>query len=213
MASYHVRAEVEGYNAQTKTLTIIVNKTLQVTTYYDDIPTTRGAPVELGQAIADSGTFSLGDDPAVLTIPNLTDGMYEIHVGSEEGNYNRGSYSKGTNNGTLEVLKSELIALAHTFSFTDGAVIGIMGPDITRTQHVATYRPSNIYSHYDLQAMRVDLDRDYVLQNNIVFSLIAAGSSNYVAVGTEAEPFAGRLYGEGYSITGVQIKINSSNNY
>ncbi len=209
VASYHIRAEAEGYNTQTKTLIIIINEGLPVTAYYDGT-TTRIAPVKLGQAIEDRSTFSLENNAVVLAVSNLTDGMYEIYFGSEEGNYNSGSYSKETNNGTLEILKSELIAPTHTFPFVDGAVIGISGPGITRTQHVATYFPSNIYSSQDLQAMRVDLDRDYILQNNIEFP--NRGTRNYTTVGRFSDtPFTGSLDGKGYVITGVHINSLSSN--
>ncbi len=208
VASYHIRAEAEGYNAQTETLTIIVNELLQVTTYYDSGTTTRAAPVEIGQATADRGIFSLEDTDIVLTIPNLANGAYEIHFGSEEGNYNKGSYSKTIRNGSLKIRKSELSA--HSFPFLDGAVIGILGLGVTRTQHVATYVPSNIYSYRDLQAMRIDLDRDYILKNDIDFP--NTGVANYEAVGRDKDfPFTGSLNGENYSIVGIEINAPYSN--
>ncbi len=212
-ASFVVRASAEGYVTQVATLTIVISTNggvPQVGTYYNNV-VTDALPVGLGQAIADSGVFSMTDDTVLFTIFNLATGDYTIHFGlavnGEVENYNGGSYQKIVSNGTIELLKSELAL--HSFPFVDGSVIGVSsGLGITGIQHVATYRPSNIYNHQDLQAMRQDLDRDYILKGDIEVASAdeGAGTSNYEAVGNDETPFTGSLDGAGYTITGVQIK-------
>ncbi len=227
-ARYTVRAEADGYTAQNATITITITEKasvelLRVSTYYSKA--TDVLPVELGQAIADDGTFSMVDETAILTATGLLDGKYTIHFGavisggtdnysgsgdysgtdnysSKANDYSGGSYQKTATDSVLAILKSELTT--NFFSFADGVVIGISGPGITDTQHLATYFPSNIYSHQDLQAMRKNLVQNYVLKNNIVFT--STSTSNYEAVGNANDPFAGSLDGAGYSITGIEIE-------
>ncbi len=213
-AQYLIRAEATDYNTQTETLSITVIETgrLQVRTYYSDVATDM-LPVELGQAVADDSTrsFSLADTDVILTLSNLTDGDYTIYFGTvasgEANTHDGGSFRKIATNSTITILKSELAA--NSFSFTDGAVIGISGSGITGTEQIATYLPSNIYNHQDLQAMRKDLGRSYSLKKNIEFSSV--GTGNYEAVGNESNPFTGNLDGAGNSITGVEIE--STNDY
>ncbi len=216
-ADYTVRASANGYRAQEVTLTIIIvnARTIQVSTYYSDVGTTIDElPVALGQAVADdSSTFPV-PDVVVLTISNLLDENYTIHSGLTENNYS-GSYTEPASDGVITISKSKLKSelVANSISFTDGVVIGISGQDIESILHVATYRPSNIYNHQDLQAMRVSLNRDYVLQNDIDFiPMTSAGTavSNYEAVGTSDTPFKGSLKGanepdSAYTITGIEI--------
>ncbi len=192
---------------------------LQVSTYYNSVAA-NALPVELGQAIEEDGTlsFALADADAILTISNLTDGDHNIHFGSVgsggANNYSR-SYQKTASDGTITMLKSELAS--NSFSFTDGAVIGISELDSTDIQHVATYRPSSIHNHQDLQAMRKDLARDYVLKQNIVFIPMTDDTdtaiSNYEAVGDDSDPFTGSLDGASNSITGIQIEGTDTDNY
>ncbi len=194
---------------------------LQASTYYStyysaaDTIVREALPVGLGQAIVDdsSNAFSLPDDAGIndaviLAILGLSDGTYTIHFGSEEGNDNRQSYSKTVSNGSLRVLKSEVTT--SDFSFVNRAEIGISGPGIEDTKHVATYYQSNIYNHYDLQAMRQDLTQDYVLKKDIEFPSEDAGTStvvsNYEAIGNDDNPFMGSLDGAGHTIAGIQIE-------
>ncbi len=228
-ATYIVKAEASGYNTQEVTLTITIIEDeggIRVSTYYSG-GTTYNLPVELGQAIADDGAFALVDTDAILTISNLMDGDFTIHFGSMEGSYTDGTSDLITvDDSTITIPKSDLAA--NSFSFTDGAVIGISGLDITGTQHVATYYSSNIYGHHDLQAMRRNLMKDYVLKNDIVFPSVDADASNFEAIGTidvigmidvmdmTGESFTGSLNGANeldsdYSISGIQIV--SSDNY
>ncbi len=222
-ATYTVRAEADGYNMQEATLTVTIvenanaNK-IQASTYYSNAgEMTDVIPVALGQAVADdSSTFSMSDDTVILTLSNLTNGDHLIHFGTEaEGGANTyvGTYQKMAANNTITILKSELAV--NSFSFVDGAVIGISGSGITDTQHIATYRPSNIYTPQDLQGMRVDLDQDYILKRDILFTPMtdSAGTavSNYEAVGNDSDPFTGSLDGMGHTITGVEIE--GSNDY
>ncbi len=215
-AIYLVRASAEGHNEKNAILTItIVENTntdidmLQASTYYSSEATDM-LPVGLGQALADVGMFSMPNDRLVLIVSNLLDGIYTVHFGIETDNYNSGSYSKTASGGIIIILKSELAT--NSFPFTDGAVIGISGPGLTDTEPVAMYVPSNIYTHYDLQAMRRDTARDYLLMNDIEFPPTAAGASNYVAIGDGNFPFTGSLNGanvnepgSSHSITGLQI--------
>ncbi len=200
---------------------------LQVSTYYSNGQATDVIPVEFGQVAADNGSLSLTNADAILTILNLTNGEHSIRFGSggsggtngEANDYSGGSYQMTAVDNAITISKSELVTNA--FSFADGAVIGISGPNIVDTLHLATYRPSNIYTHQDLQAMRVSLGRDYVLMRDIVFSSSGGTStSNYEAVGDDSTPFTGSLDGAngsgspdgaGYSITGVRIE--STNDY
>ncbi len=229
-ARYLVRATATDYTTQTVTLTITIIENLNaglplVGTYYSNVgETTDLVPVELGQAIEDDGTlaFTLANDDVVLSISDLTDGDFTIHFGtaaSGEANSYSGSYSKTAVDNTITILKSDLTKdPSNSFSFTDGAVIGISGPGIIDTEHVATYRPSNIYNHQDLQAMRKNPSGSYVLTRNIVFpSPTGTDTANYEAVGTVDDPFAGSLDGAdgasgadgnntNYSITGIQIE-------
>ncbi len=209
-ASYVVQASAEGYNIQYVIVSISINANagvLQVQTYYDVI--TNELPVELGQAIVDSGAFALADDTIMITIAGLIDGEHTIHFGSEIYTYSE-SRKKEASNGSIRLSKSEFKS-TNSFSFVDGAVVGISGLGITGIQHVATYHPSNIYNHQDLQGMRIDLARAYILKNDIEFAPMTTGdtgtiASNYEAVGDDRDPFTGSLDGSGYSITGIQIK-------
>ncbi len=217
-ATYTIQAsadtDTDTYNAQevTVTITIVVNPNtgkLQVSTYYNS-ETTYTIPVELGQAIADdSSTFVLANDDVVLTISDLKDGEHRIHFGSRLNNYDE-VYTRTATDGVITILKSDLGI--NNFSFAFRAVIGISGPDITGTEHIASYVSSNIYDHHDLQAIRKNLDQDYVLKRDIVFPPPAGESaSNYEAVGSDNTPFTGSLDGAGYTITGIQIE--SAANY
>ncbi len=223
IAVYTVRAEADTYNAKEATITISIVENanlLRVSTYYDS-EATNVLPVTLGQAIADdSDNAFVIENNVVLTISDLTDEEHRIHFGTVPGSYS-GSYTKTASDGAITISKSELAE--NSFSFKDGAVIGISGPGTTNTEHVATYYPSNIYSHYDLQAMRVDLTRNYSLVGDIRFlSPAGTDTSNYEAVGTKDDPFTGSLDGanksdsdssssSSYSITGIQI--DSATNY
>ncbi len=223
-ATYLVKATADGFVSQEARLSIAILESiredkLQVSTYYSNAgETTNIFPVDLGQAIKYNGMFSLADSDTILTISDLTDGDHTIHFGTEvdggANNYNR-VYQRTASNGVIAISKLEL--MDNFFSFTDGAVIAISGPDIGDIKHVATYRPSNIYKYQDLQAMREDLDRAYVLKKNIVFPATNADTgtstvvSNYEAVGDSSTPFTGNLDGMGYSITGIEIE--SAGNY
>ncbi len=170
-------------------------------------------PIGLGQAIADSGMFAMANDVAVVTIVGLADGEYTIYFGPAINDYSGGSYQKTATSGILTILKSELATNA--FSFVDRAVIGISGLSVADTQHIATYVPSNIYNHQDLQAMRKDLDRDYELDRDIDFYSVNEGTSsitnNYETVGNESTPFTGTLNGAGHAIRGLET--STSNDY
>ncbi len=190
---------------------------IRVSTYYSNVgETTYLLPVVLGQAVADdSSTFVLANDDVILTLSNLANGDHLIHFGtvaSGGANTHSENYIKTVAGGTITILKSEL--KKNSFSFADGAVIGISGPGITDTQHVATYRPSNIYDHHDLQAMRKNLNRDYILKNDITFTPMTDDTgtvvSNYEAAGDEDSPFTGGLDGGGYAIVGIQIESTSN---
>ncbi len=219
-ARYFVRAEATGYTTQRVMLTIIIINTdkLQVSTYYSNVAT-ETLPVELGQAIADDSAFALADTDAILTISNLTDGNHSIHFGTAvdggANDYSGGSYPIMVSNNTITILKPDLAA--NSFVFTDGAVIGISELDSTDIQHVATYYPSNIYGSHDLQAMRKNLARDYVLKQNIVFIPMTDDTdtaiSNYEAVGDDSNPFMGSLDGASYTISGIQIEGTDTDNY
>ncbi len=204
--SYIVRASLPGYATQEADLDVILLREENVLagTYYSG--PMRTDDTILGQAIEDSGDFSLANDDVILTVYGLSNGEYNVHFGSEADNYSE-SHQREVIGGNLELLKSDLTT--NSFPFVDGAVIGISGSDIVGIKRVATYRPSNIYNDQDLQAMRKDLTRDYVLQNNIGFPGIE--TSNYEAVGDDINPFTGSLDGAGYSI--LDIKIVSSANY
>ncbi len=208
-ASYVVQVKATNYNTQEATLRIstVGNANvsmLQVSTYYSAVgEATDILPVALGQAIEDNGMFSLTNNDVILNVPNLSDGSYTVYFGSEPGSYGAG-YQKVVSTGNLQLLKLELTT--NSFSFVDGAVIGISGPGITGTQHVATYHPSQIYNHQDLQAMRIGLSRDYILKKDLVFpSPTGTSTSNYEAVGDDENPFTGSLNGMGHSITGIEI--------
>ncbi len=215
-ATYTVQASATGYNtpeAVSLTITIVNNTNkgmLEVSTYYSS-EMTDILPVMLGQAIADSGTFAMQDIDAILTLSNLMDGeSYTIHFGTVvDGTSYSGTRSKQANDSTITISKQDLtMDTSNSFSFEDGAVIGISGLGITDTQHVATYLPSNIYNHQDLQAMRKDLTRDYLLRQNIEFpSPTGTSTSNYEAVGSEGEGnrFTGSINGADYAITGIEI--------
>ncbi len=241
IAHYFIQASADGYNMQKVTLTITIidrsNAGLpEVGTYYSS-EATHVIPVELGQAIEDDGTlsFALTNNDAVLTVFNLANGEHSIHFGSEADNYSS-TYQKTVTNNTITISKADLAD--NSFSFADGAAIGISGPDIIDTLNIATYLPSNIYNYRDLQAMRKDLGRDYMLKNNIEVPPAGAGTaaSNYEAVGDESNPFTGSLDGANksdggnsggsggsgnggssntsntnYTITGIQIE--GSDNY
>ncbi len=224
-ARYFVRAEADGYNIEETTLRIVIvsERMIQMSTYYSRVGETIDVlPIGLGQAIVDDGTFALEDSDVVFTATGLLDKEYTIHfgtVGSGGANeYNGGSYTRPAANGTITVLKSDLTKdPSNSFSFADGAVIGISGLGIIGTQHVAMYHLSNIYGSQDLQAMRLGLTQDYVLKNDIEFPSEDVGTgtvaSNYEAVGDEDKPFTGSLDGanesdsdsNSYSITGIQI--------
>ncbi len=220
IATYLVQAEVAGYDTQEVTLTItIIENTnageLQVSTYYSNAgETTDVIPVSLGQALVDDGTFAFAGTDVILTVSNLTNGEHSIHFGSVVGGANSYSvsYQKIVTGNTITILKSELTT--GSFSFTDGAVVGISGPNITGTQHLATYRPSNIYSYQDLRAMRMNLDRNYILMKDIVFPALTDSTgmtiSNHEAVGDDSTPFTGSFNGANYGIVGVQIEGSDS---
>ncbi len=208
-ATFVVKALMAGGRVQTVTLTMIINeRQLQVSTYYSDgDEVTDVFPVGLGQAIADNDVFSFDDDKAIVTITGLVPTNYTIHFGLVAS---KESYQKTASDGIIQLLKSELEL--NSFSFVDGASIGLSGPGIVDIGHIATYHPSNIYTRQDLQAMRVSLDRDYVLKKDIAFPLanVGATASNYKVVGDNNDPFIGSLDGSGYSITGVQTRSPES---
>ncbi len=191
---------------------------LQVSTYYSNV-VTETLPVELGQAIADDGAFALVETDAILTISNLMDGDFTIHFGSVgsggTNEYEGESYLERASNSSITIRKSDLAA--NSFGFTDGSVIGISELDSTDIQHVATYRPSNIYGSQDLQAMRKNLDGVYLLKQNIVFIPMTDDTdtaiSNYEAVGDDINSFTGSLDGSGYTISGIQIEGTDTDNY
>ncbi len=217
-ATYIIQALATGYSAQevTLTITVIGNANagmIQVSTYYSGAGgATDILPVALGQAVEDDGMFSLADNDVILSVPNLSAASYTIHFGPEPGTYSR-SYQKTASGGTITILKSELTT--NSFSFADGAVIGISGSGITGTQHVATYHPSNIYKHQDLQAIRKDLDRNYIVKRDIVFAPMTDSTgtavSNYETVGDDSNPFVGSIDGSGHIISGIEIV--STDNY
>ncbi len=207
---YTVRASAMGYSTQEVPLTIVINEKLQVSTYHSEA--TDVLPVEVGQAANDNGAYALGTDDVVVGISSrsgLIEGEYTIHFGDTADDYNRGSYQKTISDGTIKISRSELTL--YSFPFTDGAAIGMSRPSLTDIYPIAIYRPSNIYKYQDLQAMRKDLDQDYILKKNIVFPSVEAGFSNYEAVGDDSGPFIGTFDGAGYSITGIQIE--GSGNY
>ncbi len=222
-ATYVVQALVPGYNTQEVTLSITVSKAenIFVSTYHSSVGEAADLfPVELGQAIEDDGVFALEDDAAIITIAGLMDESYTMYFGlvvsGGTNDFSGGSYQKTASNGVMTIPKSELAT--NSFSFADGAAIGISGSGFAGTQHVATYRPLNIHGSQDLQAMRKNLSGSYVLTRDIEFPSTSAGStgtsasaSNYEAVGSSAEPFTGSLDGAGNSIAGVQI--DSPDNY
>ncbi len=223
-AIYTVQAMADDYNTQEATLTITIIEDeggVRVSTYYMSGETDM-LPVGLGQAVVDVGEFSMSDNTVVLTLSNLMDGDYTIRFGTEvEGaanNYNEIGYPITASNNTITIKKSVLPATNLGFS-ADGVVIGISGPGITETLHVATYYPSNIYGSHDLQAMRVSLDRDYVLKRNVEFDSLTDDTgkaiSNYEAVGSEGEDtrFKGSLDGAGYTISGIEIVGTVDDNY
>ncbi len=187
---------------------------LQVSTYHSE--RTDMLPVKLGQAIKDSGMFALANDEAILAVYGLVNGGYIIHFGSERSKYDIRSYPKTARDGTIKLLKSELAE--NSFSFADGAVIGISRLDTVDTvdtvdiQHVATYNPSSIYNSRDLQAMRKDLARDYMLEKDIVFPGTPCDSHyvNYEVVGNNSNPFTGSLNGMNYRVIDVQIESGAN---
>ncbi len=206
---YTVRAEADGYSMREVTLIIIINENindnmLRVSTYHSEATTV--LPVGFGQAIEDNGAFAMADSADVISISSASgfaNVNYTIRFGTAPDNYSM-SYTKAASGGAVTISKSELKSKFIANSFTSGAVIGISGPGITGTQYVATYRPSHIYNHQDLQAMRKNLAEDYVLKKNVEFS--NTSTSNYETVGGRNNSFAGSLDGTGLSITGIQIE-------
>ncbi len=217
-ARYTVRASAAGFNPKEATFTITISETtnvaeVQVSTYYNSEPT-ETLPVSLGQSIEDDGTlaFAMLNTDVILTLSNLSDGEFTIHFGNTEDSYDK-SYPKTATSGVLTILKSELTEdTSNSFSFADGAVIGISGPNIANTLLIAMYYPADIYNYYDLQAMRQAPSRSYVLKNDIEFpSVDDPNISNYEAVGSGSGSFTGSLDGVGYTITGIQVA--STDNY
>ncbi len=209
--SYIVLASADGFVTQMAVLniTILEDITIQGSTYHSEA--TDVFPIEIGQAIEDSGMFSLAGEDALFAVSGLVGRTnYVMHFGSDVDNYDQSYQRRTSEDGYVAILKSEadfvrgLNTLFSSF-FVDGTVAGISGPGITDILHIATYRPSNIYNHQDLQAMRSDLSRDYVLKNDIEFTPTGTAASNYEAVGTDSNPFTGSLDGAGYAITGVEI--------
>ncbi len=209
IASYNSFAQLE--TASSEVVEVVTGagaggSVLQVSTYHSNGQATDVLPVTLGQAIEDDSRFSLTNGDTVLTILDLTDGEHSIYFGTRVNSYET-SYQKTAMNGTIQILKSEFAT--NSFSFTDEAVIGMSGPGIAGTLHIATYHPSNIYGHRDLQAMKKNLSGSYSLKNDIVLTRTSTG--NYEAVGDNDNPFTGSLDGAGYTIAGVQIE--STGNY
>ncbi len=206
IASYVIQASAVDYNTQEIILTIIIDEAerMLVSAYHS--MATNVFPIELGQAIEDDGSFSLTDDDVVITVAGFMNGVHRIHFGTTAGTYDK-DYQKLIRGGTTQISKSDL--KKNSFSFMDGAVIGISGPGITDILHIATYYPSNIHNHQDLQAMRKNLSQDYTLKKNIVF--LNRIANNYKTVGDGNTMFTGSLDGAGYSITGIQIEDNGRN--
>ncbi len=214
-ARYWVSVTATNHNAQFVDITVHINLGVDIRVYHDDSGTRD--PVFLGQSIHDE---VLSDMDAILMLSeSRLEGNYTIHFGSAVNNYSE-SYQKTASNGTIELLKSEL--MNNSFSFIDGAVVGLSGSGIVDIQHLATYKPSEIHGWQDLQAMRSNLDGDYILKQDIVFPSRIAGISisisNFEAVGTVDEPFTGSIDGSTngvnrFSITGLQIEGTDTDNY
>ncbi len=216
--SYFVQAEALGYAIQLVSfnITIIDPITIQGKAYHSEV--TDVFPIEVGQAIKDSGAFALADNTAIFSLSGLISGEeYTIHFGTEVGNYSE-DYQKTASNGAIAILKFEADLANNFFSFADGTVMGLSGLGILGTRHVATYHPSNIYGYQDLQAMRYDLAQDYILKNDIEFppknaDAPSVAASNYEAVGSDSNPFTGSLDGAGYAVTGVEMVGFNTDNY
>ncbi len=183
-----------------------IGSKLYISTYHSEA--TEAFPAELGQAIVDEDMFSMEESTVVFSISYLTNGRYTIrYMFSLDKPDTAIAISKTIESGRLELLKEDVKSFAYRFE--EGTMIIISGPGIVGTMHVATYLPSNIYNHQDLQAMRKDLARDYVLKKDVTFSAPVGtdtDTANYVAVGDEMLPFTGSLDGANYSITGVQMQ-------
>ncbi len=215
-SSYLVQVSALGYSTQELEISIVVKKAENILrTYYSDVDETINAPAGFGQAVKEeeSSAFAFAGDDVIITTEGLvSDETYTIHFGPEKDIYTSGSYEQEATDGTIAILKSDLET--NSFPFTDGAAIGIGGPGIEIILHMASYSPSNIYNHQDLQAMKRDLSRAYKLERDIVFSPVTdstgMAASNYEAVGDGVNPFTGSLDGAGNSITGVEIVSSES---
>ncbi len=172
-------------------------------------------PVGMGQAIQDP----ILDDVAVLVIENVQ-GMYSIHFGTSSANFDGVLFIKEAFKDKIEIYKTDL--RKNNFSFTPGAAIGVSGPGLREIQLLATFQPDEIHGWQDLQAMRLDLEKDYVLKRDIEFPSMDTDidinierESNFIPIGTDRYPFKGSINGTDtrnqFSISGLHIK--STENY
>ncbi len=223
--NYRVFAQVPGFNTQYAEITIRITQIgVTVTPYYSQ---DAGAviPVPIGQAIVDDGTFSLADDEMVLSIESSEyssdpGSEYTVHIdtGSGIGSSRGARFTKNPDAGNRIVIQKSELGDSN-LSRANGAVIGLSGPGIAGIREVAIYRPREIRSWQDLQAMRIDLYGNYVLKSDIQFPDTAEGTSNFEPVGTWNDlqspsylrytPFRGTLDGTNgtgsFRIIGLQI--------
>ncbi len=216
-ANFLVHVSAKGYVTKEARFAInTVANTITTTSYYSGA---RSSDQIIGPSAEDSGTFSFEDDDVLLTIYGVTVGeVYTIKFGEggsafsdSSVSYQKTGVTDVGNDGLITVLKSELRENLSSFTLKDGTLIGIEGPGIAGTKLVATYRPSNIYSAQDLQAMRVNLSGNYLITRDVVFPYLGASTSNFEPIGGDSNPFTGTLTGSNntITITGIRIEAGS----
>ncbi len=202
-ASYYARVMADGYNTQEVMITIDVT-TLRIINraYHSGAEVAEDSPVIIGQGLRDSVLANT----AVLTLHGIPKREYVIHSGASTNQYN-GATFKMTGNDTETLIMNGETLKSKLPSIRDGSVIGISGPGIIGIKLLATFRPLEIYGWQDLQAMRINVNGDYVLKKDIVFP----SSYEFVPVGKVGKdgPFTGSIDGtknetEKYSITGLR---------
>ncbi len=231
--NYRVFARATGFNTQYIEMTIRITQIgLEVTPYYSQEPGSV-VPVPLGLALRDD---SLADDDVVLSIESSgfsselgggSGGEYKIHIEDEREIYDTSGYgtffTKTPINNRITLSKLEIeevtgrfllngekVFIQQDLDSVDGNLVGLSGPGIAGIQEIAIYRPGEIRSWQDFQAMRYNMYHDYVLKNDIVFPEAAEGTSNFETIGNDNRQFWGTLDGGGFSITGIRIEGDDS---
>ncbi|KAK3582378.1 hypothetical protein CHS0354_023922 [Potamilus streckersoni] len=204
---------------------VILNATIGQPTF-----TTYSGGLFFGQAIKDRTIWQKPDnttnnDAVLLTVSNIANTSVTWKLESTINNNLKTQIgTKTAANNKIEITSADLPnqagdllnEIANDNTITATVTIG----STTSTQTI-TYKPKELRSWHDVQAMRVDLAGDYVLMNNIafpepgtndlsVYGLEPIGKDSIVraafALDFDGVPFSGSFDGKGFTISNVLIK-------